>query len=289
MKNVSSKSTQWHVGLRAAEQEWQRLTGSIQKYQACELCLLCYCLSNALPMGDHLPIGACSSQYVTVLKSGATLTVLATWQPHAIYIGEGIYCHWSWEIRRPLLTAGGALGRENPGPGKDVPGQGKDVPGPEKNIPGQGNDDPGVVLNLRRRHSMNAWKRWNESVRTNVTVQMLLEFSCLFSLQYLWVSYCNLFVASIVAVQSHSSSLGERPQKRWERLQICSRAKSRPWPEWRLRTPVSCYVSEWYWIAFCSANRSPMTSASPLGRQVSSGWIRHCWIIWSFWMVQNPK
>jgi hypothetical protein len=146
-----------------------------------------------------------------------------------------------------------------------------------------------VVLNLRRRHSMNAWKRWNESVRTNVTVQMLLEFSCLFSLQYLWVSYCNLFVASIVAVQSHSSSLGERPQKRWERLQICSRAKSRPWPEWRLRTPVSCYVSEWYWIAFCSANRSPMTSASPLGRQVSSGWIRHCWIIWSFWMVQNPK
>ena len=41
-----------------------------------------------------------------------------------------IYCHWSWEIRRPLLTAGGALGRENPGPGKDVPGQGKE--GPEK-------------------------------------------------------------------------------------------------------------------------------------------------------------
>ena len=101
--------------------------------------------------------------------------------------------------------------------------------------------------------------------------------------------YLNLFVASIVAVQSHSSSLGERPQKRWERLQICSRAKSRPWPEWRLRTPVSCYVSEWYWIAFCSANRwNPMTSASPLG-QVSSGWIRYCWIIWSFWMAQNPK
>ena len=75
-----------------------------------------------------------------------------------------------------------------------------------------------------------------------------------------WVSYCNLFVASIVAVQSHSSSLGERLQKRWEHLQICSRAKSRPWPEWRLRTPVSCYVSEWYWIALCSANRNPMTS-----------------------------
>ena len=222
------------------------------------------------------------------------MTIYWTWWFPVVRLG--------WQRVIPRLTPGqasdvpsyvghgnDALGRENPGPGKDVPGQGKDVPGPEKNIPGQGNDDPGVVLNLRRRHSMKSWKRWNESVRTNVTVQMLLEFSCLFSLQYLWVSYCNLFVASIVAVQSHSSSLGERPQKRWERLQICSRAKSRPWPEWRLRTPVSCYVSEWYWIAFCSANRSPMTSASPLGRQVSSGWIRHCWIIWSFWMVQNPK
>ena len=60
------------------------------------------------------------------------------------------------DVPRYVGHGNDALGRENPGPGKDVPGQGKDVPGPEKNIPGQGNDDPGVVLNLRRRHSMNA-------------------------------------------------------------------------------------------------------------------------------------